>query len=261
MTVCIAARCVDYRGPFIVCCTDLMGSNDLSGAETAFKFQMLGANFVSLLAGPMGTARELAGNCGAELQAGEIGCSADVMSRLRIGIGQYKHDFAESHIQSKLGISYAEFRSTGKASLPVDLYRDLSWEIRNHSSGVELIVIGFINVKAAIFKVSGDVAWPCDDFAVIGTGTGLGEASLFYREHHMLCSLETTLYHVYEAKRMAEKAPYVGKATMLFLLRPGGKLEMVADRYTKQLDGCLSKFSPSAISGLPDLQDGDIRVL
>src|SRR5207249_4514755 len=116
-----------------------------------------------------------------------------------------------------------------KSSLPDDLYREIFWEIKTHYSQAELIVAGFVGDAPLIVKVASDSVWECDDFADVGSGTGIGEASLFHREQNFLHPLELTLYHVYEAKRLAEKAPSVGKRTKLFVARSGGRMDIASE--------------------------------
>ena len=59
----------------------------------------------------------------------------------------------------------------------------------------------------AIVKASFGKVWHCDGFAVAGTGTGIAEAALFHRNQNTFDTFESTVYKVYEAKRLAEKAP------------------------------------------------------
>src|SRR5207302_1582890 len=110
------------------------------------------------------------------------------------------------------------------SSLPDDLYREIFWEIKTHYSQAELI-----------------------DFAVVGSGTGIGEASLFHREQNFLHPLELTLYHVYEAKRLAEQAPSVGKRTKLFVARSGGRMDIASEAGLTLLDDYFRSFSPRSV--------------
>src|SRR5262249_12921976 len=146
---------------------------------------------------------------------------------------------AEAKLQSELGISYEEFRQTGKSSFPEDLYRDLLWEIRNHRSGAELIVSGFISGYPRIFKISGDVVWPCNDFAVIGSGTFNGESALRWREQSSTQNLETTIYNVWEAKRLSENVPGVGKKTILLIMRPNQPTDFLTEAGERMLNDLL----------------------
>jgi hypothetical protein len=167
--------------------------------------------------------------------------------RLRLGIGEYKNNFAEAHTQSRLGISYKDFRQTGNSELPNDLYRDLAFEIKNHFSNAELIVAGFIGRNPAIFKISGDSVWSCDDFAVIGAGTQVAESSLYHREQSFMRNRDLSVYCVYEAKRLSQKAPGVGKMTQLFVIRLDQSLEMISEEGLNILERHFAEFAPRPI--------------
>jgi hypothetical protein len=236
MTVCIAARIVTNNSA-IVLAMDMRGSVEWASAETTYKWiPFKKSGFHALIAGPISTARELARFCGDYVDAAPtLNTQTDIVLALRRGIGKYKREFAEAHVQSRLGITYDEFRTSGKSTLPEDLYRDVAWEIKNHYSNAELIVAGFLPPASLcqevseregrrvvgtpyIFKVSGDSALTCDDFATIGSGGALAEASLLHRSQNLNHSLARTLYQVYEAKRLSERADGVGAKTRLIIL-------------------------------------------
>jgi hypothetical protein len=138
-----------------------------------------------LMAGPIATARELAYCCGSEIPEGRQS-TPNILQAVRNGVGNYKRSFAESHIRSRLGISYEEFMNAGKVFLAEDIHREICWEIKNRYSQAELIVAGFLPAGyPVILKVSGDSVIECDDFAVIGSGTSIAEATLFQRSKNM----------------------------------------------------------------------------
>ena len=248
MTVCIAAKTHTPQGARLVLCADMMGSNDLSSAETTWKIHKHSGDFYALIAGPIAVARELAGVCLRELnEAATLARFADVLVCVRNGIGEYKRLFADAHIKSRLGISYEEFQRHGSSSFPKDVYNEVSWEVKNHYSQTELIIAGYVGGAPMIVKVTADSAWECDDFAVIGSGTGIGEASLFQRSQSFSTSLDKSIYQVYEAKRLAEKAPSVGKNTMLFVVSPGEIQAMYAEGF-QILEEYFQQFSPRPVA-------------
>jgi hypothetical protein len=247
MTVCIAARSAINDDTVLVVCMDMMLSTDYNSAETGIKWQMLPFGFRALLAGPLATTRELGDCCARSLDGDESGGVPAIVRMLRKGVGLYKREFAESHIQSRLGISYEEFRKTGKEAYPQDLFRELSWEIKNHYSGAELIIVGFVKGVPRIFKISADAVVACEDFAVIGTGTAIGESALYFRGQTFLTNFETTVYSVFEAKRLAENAPGVGKKTILMVLRRDRPTEVLSDIGVKALCQLMDVRAPKFI--------------
>jgi hypothetical protein len=245
LTVCIAAASIAHD-PALVFCVDMKGSVDYSSSETTWKWRPLQHGFHALMAGTTTTARELASFCNLELKV-KPNTINDLKKALRRAIGRYKSEFADAHVQSRLGISYDAFRKTGRKTLPDDLFNQVSAEIRLHYSCAELIVAGF-QQGPVMAKISSDIVWSCDDFAVIGSGTLLAESSLYHREQTFLYDLNTTLYNVYEAKRLAEKESNVGKKTCIYIVRPGlPTVQSLTPEGFKNLEKCFAKFGPQIV--------------
>lgn len=123
----------------------------------------------------------------------------------------------------KLGILKAVLRSYRKTSLDCEL------------------LVGSLDRDgvAALFYIGSDgkvfpLAHP--GFAAIGTGSDNAMFWLSFRqqEHHM--SLQRTAYHVYEAKRMAEQSPHVGKEIELLVAYAGRAFRLNAR--TPEQSGC-----------------------
>jgi hypothetical protein len=244
MSVCIAAASILNNDHLLIFCMDMMASTDFSSAETTWKWSPLVGNFYALIAGTISTAREITSLCRAELVGAENDNINGILNRLRRAIGGYKLRFAEAYVQGRLGISYDEFRRKGRNALPDELFRELSYEIKNHFSNAELIVAGFLETKPIVFKISADSVWFCEDFAVIGSGTQIAEAALFNREQTFTRGKNQSLYCVYEAKKLAEKAPGVGKKTNLYIVHPDRSVDAVLPPGFQVLDAHFERFAP-----------------
>ena len=245
VTACIAAKAAIHKDPALVLCMDMMGSTESSSAETTWKMHRLCRGFNGLIAGPIATAREMAGYCGVRIDGKST--PAELLQGLRDGIGDYKQVFADSHVKSRLGISYLEFMSDGEFP-DKDVRREICWEIKNHYSQVEIIVAGFCGKWPVILKVSGDSVCECDDFAVVGSGAPAAESSLFYRSQNMHSSIDLTVYQVYEAKRLAEGSPGVGKTTKEVIFFPCGDYRYVLQSGFRELDNHFASFGPQRIT-------------
>jgi hypothetical protein len=250
MTVCIAATSTIGDDPLLVQCTDLMGSTSETSAETSFKFHQLSSHFSALLAGPISGARELATVIGTVFRQQEPRTMPEALVQIRTGIGIFRSAYAEAHLQATLGISYEEFKAKGKTALPDDLFHSLAWDIRNYAPDIELLVTGFFGKLPAIFKVSWDrtssdtKVWNCSDFGVIGSGTSLAESSLFNRNQDSTDGFAETVYNVFEAKRAAEKAPYVGKKLILIVRRADQPSQILMQEGIKFFDRQVARFGP-----------------
>jgi hypothetical protein len=254
MTVCIAASSIFNNDPLLFFCMDMMGSTDFSSAETTWKWTPLVSGFYSLISGPISTAREITSLCRAELVDVHTENINGILDRLRDALGVYKARFADAHLRSRMGMTYEEFHREGRTALPEELFRELSYEIKAHYSSVELIIAGFITAKPVIFKISSDSVWFCEDFAVIGAGTQIAEAALFNREQSFMTGRNRSLYCVYEAKKLAEKAPGVGKKTRLYIVHPDQSMESLESPGFQVLDAHFERFAPR-LMGTPLMPD------
>jgi hypothetical protein len=247
MTVCIAAASILNDDPLLVLCMDMLGSTEFSSSDTTWKWRPVGDGFQAQIAGTISNARELTSQLHAQLMESKPKRVREVLETLRLGFGNYKHAFAEGHIQNRLGMSYGKFLETGKQSLPSDLFRELARDIASHDSEAEIIVSGFLDGRPVIFTVTGESVASCDDFAVIGSGSQLAEAALYHRDQSFMNGVNRTMYCVYEAKRLAEKAPGVGRKTQMFILRPDESMVIIPDEGIRLLDTWFTRFGPQPI--------------
>jgi hypothetical protein len=209
-----------------------MISTEWTGAEHGYKIADLPHNFMALTAGPVDRIKELVDLYRKSMTEVTPFTKADALECFRKPFGEMKRRFAEAHLQARLGIGYDEFRREGQNQLPPDLFSELFRDIHGFTSGVELIIMGHFGDPhlvgqvlldpahgPAIYRVSGDTVSEVDHFACIGAGAVIAESSLYYREQGAHNSLDETLYAVYEAKRLGEKAPGVGKKTTMGILQ------------------------------------------
>lgn len=199
MTLCIAAKAVHS----IVLC-----------ADTSYWHSSLTDGIVGLLSGNVARARELAEICRKSFDEPRV----DFLQCLRECLGKLKHGIAETLVQGRLGVSYEDFLCSGKEWFSEEVFSSLNLEIAQTKTGVEMIVSGFFNSEPVIAKISDDDVVLEDHFSTIGSGSYIAEASLYSREQSKWTSRNTTLYQLYEAKRLGEKAPGVGRQTFLATL-------------------------------------------
>jgi hypothetical protein len=246
MTVCIAAVSIADSDPLIVVCMDLKGSTEYTSAETTSKWRVLRHDFYALLSGPISPARELASACHIALGEQQPASIAQVLKRLRRGVGLYKKRFADEYTYRHFAMSYETFVKTGGARF-ADVFYQCMTEIKQLYQPAELIVAGFLGNAPVLFKISGGEVWSCDDVAVIGSGTLLGEAALSNREQHMLYGLNRTLYNVFEAKTLAQRAEGVGERTNMFIVRPEEHVTQVMPGGIALLREYFQIFGPQAV--------------
>lgn len=244
-------------------CSDSMISTDWTGAEHGYKMVPLEHNFMALTAGPVDRIRELI-----ELYRKSMAevmpmafTKAKALECFRKPLGQLKRRLAEAHLQARIGIGYDDFLREGQNQLPPDLFSELFRDIHAFTSGVELIIVGCFGNPALgifnsdygpiIYRVSGDTVSEVDHFACIGAGAVIAESSLYNREHASHNPIDETLYAVYEAKRLGEKAPGVGRKTMMSVMqwpKGGAELTVISIVSPEKLDRHFMRLSPQKIT-------------
>ena len=264
-TLCLAIKASDWdRVLFpgsIVLCMDSLGSNDFTSTEHVRKIEWLPHGFIALVAGPISTARELADAIRHQMQAGVSGV-AQLLHQTRTAVGMMKQRFADAYLGARLGIGYRKFQSTGSRSFPEDLYRQTAWEISAHRLEVELIVAGFLpgenqSREPVIVKLSEEQVTTCDTFAAIGSGAVLAQASLMQRDYSSISTVEYATYLAYEAKRLGERAPSVGRDTYITVMvdgANGSKLRDLLQDQLPKLENLFKQFGPQPITDAKVMQ-------
>ncbi len=88
----------------------------------------------------------------------------------------------------------------------------------------------------------------------------IGEASLFNREQSFSThGIESSIYHLYEAKRLTEKAPAVGKKTQLYVIEPDRLIRRM--RSLTALEKYFEAFSPRPTSIEPNSVLSDLILI
>ncbi len=220
MTLCIAAIANEPdTGSCIVSCFDKRGENKFTSAQTEMKFRYLGGYWFALLAGDIFQANELIGMYRAHLRDRELSKDGAI-EELRKPVEAFREKLVNRLVASRFSMTYREFLAIG-AQFPADIYRDTCSDIVALELDCELILLGFVERHPMIFIVDQDCSVSTDDwlgFAAIGSGSTLAEAWLNFREQTKWMALGQTMYHLWEAKKFADRAPGVGEKTELTVL-------------------------------------------
>ncbi|HZL69586.1 MAG TPA: hypothetical protein VFC29_19900 [Candidatus Limnocylindrales bacterium] len=216
MTLCVAAQCVDGEKNKVVFASDFSVETEISSAEIESKLGFVGdEDYPVLYAGSSSRARELGNVLNDILMARgeeESGLMSDYCKQ---AVKQQKAKLADEYVGALLGMSF-ESLLRQRDRFPEELYRDTLNEIARMSLGCDLVLIAFSSGQSQLIRINGtgvNVGGTelCFNFAAIGSGFYLAEASLFQREHSSDDSLEDTIYQVYEAMVLGAKAPGVGE--------------------------------------------------
>lgn len=258
MTLCIAAACInDETGESaIVLCSDMMESTAISSSETMYKHFALGP-YVALVSGVVSESRKLRSFYADYFKVNPIGDSLSESVRaqhLADGFNLYKRQRIDNLVQQRIGLKYVEFLERSAQLDPIRR-RKISEAIEELPADVDILFAslmvgshaesGSFFDKAFIFRQWWDKIEPHGNFACIGDGRDAAEQSLHRRKQSPTTRLSTTLYHVYEAKKLSEQAPTVGEKTIVSVMAttPSSKALGILDTAT---------LTPSAMETLEE---------
>jgi len=254
MTVCIAALCYENNKSGIVVCSDHRFESYFAGGETGWKLSVIIPGWTAMLSGDTGKAHELIATYREYLSREDAFALTEhnVTAELKRPVELFKTRLIEDFIRLQIGMSYEEFLRN--SSTLGNVFVEMMYQIRTITLGCSIILAGFIAAKPYIFCVSEDGSVNRHNpFASIGSGGIIASAMLYKRNYMERCRVPTALYCVYEAKKMSESAPGVGKTTNLCVLfqpsRDDASIRFV-DNY-EWLDQKYGELSPRPV---PDLE-------
>ncbi|HEV3073931.1 MAG TPA: hypothetical protein VHB47_05875 [Thermoanaerobaculia bacterium] len=229
MTVGIAALCKAPEGGLMV-----IGAADrmLSTPDTEYEpaerklwslsdsIAAVGSGDTELIAELLTPVKEIVQERGPKQQGGWL-----VESVARVYQARYKTVKAarsESELLTPLGLTWKTFISRQKElndTVAVSAATEL-WKFK--LPGVEILFAGTDRKGTHIFySDDGALAWRDQvGFAAVGVGAQHASSQLMFRRHSKYASAADTLFSVYSAKKRAEVAPGVGKATDMFVIGP-----------------------------------------
>jgi len=234
MTLCIAAAAQSKDGdPQIVLCSDELVTTGTASSQTEVKRQKLGRSpFVAMFSGVISEARELLSAY--EDYLDKLSSYADLsvddwMTHLREPLRLHKKDKVNDLTRRRLALTYEQFmtRKT-QAQRPDQLFTAVSREIDELTIEVDLLFATFLggaDRRPLIFRERLEQVENHENFACIGIGAEAADQALHRRELVNVLPLPWVLYYVYEAKKMSELAPAVGRRTSIEVMVPVGSGE------------------------------------
>jgi 20S proteasome alpha/beta subunit len=223
MTLCISAAC-HYAGPTLICCCDASTTRDDVTSQSSIKMVWFGEamnpSVNVMLAGRLHSAKELVEYCRPSLNAY---CESDhndlavnaLLKGLREAIAKRRAALNDEYLTTQYAIRFADFLTNGQQWFSGAERGQILAELRTIGLyDASLIISSFTDGEPLIIEVTNDghVAW-VDHFAVQGTGARLANAFLQQRDYDDYMEIDECLFRILEAKRAAERDPYVGSDT------------------------------------------------
>jgi 20S proteasome alpha/beta subunit len=232
LTLCIAAACEDHKGrDRVVIGTDWMGTGEIAaGADIQDKLYWVNDDIAVLVSGTVTRAVELRDSYRLELakmkDKSEKLSYRNIRRFMKAGPKSLKKDIADEVVTFATGLDYEEFRKAVKdGQIPTTVATGVFRAIEAKDLECEVIVVAFVDKDPYIFQVerSGHVE-ERDNFALIGEGTYVAEAMLYFRKHQSSDPVAIAVYHVWEALFMASKrVGTVSKTHSIDILVPPGE--------------------------------------
>lgn len=234
MTLCMAAVCYDFiAGEHrIAFAWDRRAENAWAGGNVAFKFDWAVKNWPTLVAGGSSKSAEMLATLRASFREhDEEFTRENIFDKFNEASCTHKEKLCRRYVRQQLGIDFERFLIHGEAELPPDVRARVFHEMGQLEFGGELLVFGFtrrinslgvVVIEPHIIEIDryGEVVLH-PNFAAIGSGSVIANSTLYQREQEAYASPEDTLYHMYEAARLASaSAPGVGKVNDFLLIGP-----------------------------------------
>lgn len=228
MTMCLAAKAQFGGDPRIVFCCDFLAANDYGSYEDVSKYFLICDGLMGMYSGPLTTAREVS-RLYPKMLKGFTVTEENVFRALSEPMEEFRRRFAARSKSVK-----------GPGGSP---------------SNVEVLIFGFVESVPRIFHMSqadGDLEEEDLKWA-IGSGAQAAWTMLEWRGLSEGSQLDHVLYAAFEAKKLAEAGPPVGKrATMLAFLEPLGqsdfRLQPVFGEGLDLLNEAFQDFGPKRIA-------------
>jgi hypothetical protein len=262
MTLCIGALCKDVvpTMPCIVFCFDSkVGGNEFA-SETEYKFHILSDQVMALVADRPGRGKELAGYYRHHLRGLRL-TENNLIRELQEPVRTLKHRIAEAYTARKFGISYQDFLLKGAASFGHAAFDKHNSVIEANPLHVDMIIGGFFlpqlpgAYEPFLCELRDGELDRVTNFSLIGSGWYTAEPALHARAQTSNTRLPDAVYNVYEAKRLGESSPHVGKETRLYVLKcpdpvkqdPKLRVKMLKPEGEKELSKRFKKYGPRPV--------------
>jgi len=246
MTICIAAIC--EQGSSLILTTDSMVTNE--GLSIQFehptrKMTDLSSSCIALTAGDALAHTELFNMVQEKITKLKAPSVLEIVGKIK---GSYQY-IREREIKEKILIprgfnDFRDFYKTQSALVP-DIALSIQSQIDRYDYGVEILVAGISQNIAHIYGISDPGTSKCFDaigFHAIGSGLPHAINTLIARGCYQGIALGEGLLIVYEAKKMAEKAPGVGaNITDICIMNSQGITEFPRDKLG-ELDKIYNKW-------------------
>jgi len=235
MTICIAAIC--EKGSSVVLTADSMLTNEALSIQFEHptkKMTRLSDSCIALTAGDALAHTELFDIVQEEIIKIKAPSVPEIVSKIKECYQRIRKREIKEKILNPRGFSDFEDFYQAQRALNPDIVMTIQSEIDRYDYGLAILVAGISGNTAHIYGISDPGTSKCFDaigFHAIGSGLPHAINTLIARGCHQDTPLQEALLIVYEAKKIAEKAPGVGaNITDICIMTPKGIIEFPRDK-------------------------------
>lgn len=244
MTVCIGAICEDPAATVVASDRMVTVSSLIEFEHDIPKLEAVGEQCIALTAGNALAHTELFRSVKTELTQYTEPSVSQINKVVAEQYAERRRQAAEAKVLKPRGVSLSEFYSRFVREWPEALAIAADSAIQQADYELSIVIAGVDNEGAHVYGISDPGTISCYDsigYYAIGTGGIHATLRLIAKNVTPAMDLNETVYAVYEAKRSAEVAPGVGKATDMAIINARGieylneqTLESLSAIYEKQ---------------------------
>ncbi len=212
MTICIAAICDSYK-TLVLASDSMLTSPMIEFEQPTKKMTELGSHCIAMTAGNALAHTELFNSVRCSIEVLKSPPISKIVEKIKECYQLIrKREICEIILKPKGFNGFEEFWQAQRIMLP-DISMKIQFQIDNYDYGLSIITAGISNNLAQIHNIEDPGTSQCYDsigFHTIGSGSPHAINTLTARVCHQNLPLEEVFMIVYEAKKMAERAPGVG---------------------------------------------------
>ncbi len=237
MTICLAAIC--DNGSRLVVASDSMITNPALSIEFEHltkKMTELSDRCVALTAGDALAHTELFNSVQDEIEKLKSPTLKNIISKIKECYQEIrKREITERYIIPRGFDNIREFYQAQRVLDP-EITKGIQFQIDRYDYGLEILIAGVEDREAHIYEIFDPGTSKCFDsigFHAIGSGVPHALNSLIARGCNQNAPLAECFIKIFEAKKMAEKAPGVGRTltNICFLIPQKGIIGFPKEKY------------------------------
>jgi 20S proteasome alpha/beta subunit len=239
LTICIAAVC--EKGSTLVLAADraVTGNIAIEFEHPGKKMTCLSDSCVALTAGDALSYTELFDMVVENIAMHKSPSVNEVVSKIKeLYQKKRKEQIIENFLIPRGFDDFRDFYNGQKHLLP-ELALTIQTEIEKYNFGLQILVAGMNGETAHIYEINDPGTSRCFDsigYDAIGSGLPHAMYTLISRNCNQNMPLEDAFLTVYEAKKMAERAPGVGSIATDICIKNSSKVYLSKDEHIKEID-------------------------